>query len=211
MDFTIETKDLISILMSVICGGIIGLEREYKHKSAGFRTIVLITLGSTIFTIASRHGLKSDDRIAANIITGIGFIGAGVIFKDQFSVRGLTTAAVIWTSAAIGMTVGIGYHALALLLTVVTMCILLLMNRVEKMVSLLQKQRRLNVTFRTADFEQVKNLEEMLSNKQLIADRLQVSKDQDTLTVVWHISGKKAVLLSLNEVLANMPSIISFK
>ncbi|RZL98062.1 MAG: MgtC/SapB family protein, partial [Pedobacter sp.] len=130
MDFTVETGDLVSIFMAVMCGGIIGFEREYRNKSAGFRTIVLITLGSTIFTIVSRHGAGADDRISANIITGIGFIGAGVIFKDQFSVRGLTTAAVIWTSAAIGMTTGIGYHALAFLFTILTLGILLMMSRV---------------------------------------------------------------------------------
>src|SRR6188508_662010 len=130
MDFTIELQDIISMLMSVLCGGIIGFEREYKNKSTGFRTIVLITLGSTIFTIVSRHGAGADDRISANIITGIGFIGAGVIFKDQFSVRGLTTAAVIWTSAAIGMTTGIGYHSLAFVFTLITLTVLLLMNRI---------------------------------------------------------------------------------
>lgn len=107
MDFTIELEDMVAMLVSIVCGGIIGFEREYRSNSAGFRTIILISLGSTIFTIVSRHGAGTDDRISANIITGIGFIGAGVIFKDKFSVSGLTTAAVIWTSAAIGMTTGI--------------------------------------------------------------------------------------------------------
>lgn len=109
MDFTIELQDMVAMLVSMICGGIIGFGREYRSKSAGFSTIILISLGSTIFTIVSRHGVGTDDRISANIITGIGFIGAGVIFKDKISVSGLTTAAVIWTSAAIGMTTGIGY------------------------------------------------------------------------------------------------------
>src|SRR5688572_23866577 len=120
MDFGIELRDLLSIITSIICGGLIGFEREYKNKSTGFRTILLITLGSTIFTIVSRHGSGTDDRISANIITGIGFIGAGVIFKDKMSVMGLTTAAVIWTAAAIGMTAGIGYYSLAIVMTVIT-------------------------------------------------------------------------------------------
>src|SRR6186997_114480 len=125
MDFGIELRDLLSIITSIICGGLIGFEREYKNKSTGFRTILLITLGSTIFTIVSRHGSGNDDRIAANIITGIGFIGAGVIFKDKMSVLGLTTAAVIWTAAAIGMTAGIGYYSLAIVITVITLIILI--------------------------------------------------------------------------------------
>jgi putative Mg2+ transporter-C (MgtC) family protein len=92
---------------------------------------MLITLGSTIFSIVSRHGAGADDRISANIITGIGFIGAGVIFKDKMSVMGLTTAAVIWTSAAIGMTTGIGYHSLAIAFTAITLIILLSVERIE--------------------------------------------------------------------------------
>lgn len=211
MDFTIETSDLVSMLMAVLCGGIIGFEREYKNKSAGFRTIVLITLGSTIFTIVSRHGVGADDRISANIITGIGFIGAGVIFKDQFSVRGLTTAAVIWTSAAIGMTTGIGYHALAFVFTLITLGILLMMSRVERFIGKLQRQKMLSVTFRDADFKHIQSLEERLNSEDLGIERLQVSKDHDTLTVIWQVSGKKKFLLKLNETLANMPEIISFK
>ena len=211
MDFTIELEDLISMLMSILCGGIIGFEREYKNKSAGFRTIVLITLGSTIFTIVSRHGAGTDDRISANIITGIGFIGAGVIFKDQFSVFGLTTAAVIWTSAAIGMTTGIGYHSLAFVFTIITLIILLMVSRIERLIGKLQKQKMLSVTFRNPDFEQISALEEKLKVIDINMEQFQVSKDNDKLTVVWQISGKKQYLLRLNEVLATTPEIIGFK
>jgi len=211
MDFTIEQNDVISMLMSILCGGIIGFEREYKNKSAGFRTIVLITLGSTIFTIVSRHGTGTDDRISANIITGIGFIGAGVIFKDQFSVWGLTTAAVIWTSAAIGMTTGIGYHALAFVFTIITLIILLMVSRIERLIGTLQRQKLLTVTFRNPDFAQIRSLEDKLSSIEIKMEQVQVSKDEDRLSVIWQISGKKRYLLTLNETLANTPEIISFK
>lgn len=211
MDFNIQLQDLTSMLMSILCGGIIGIEREYKNKSAGFRTIVLITLGSTIFTIVSRHGAGTDDRISANIITGIGFIGAGVIFKDQFSVRGLTTAAVIWTSAAIGMTTGIGYHSLAFAFTLITLTVLLLMNRIETLIGKLQKENMLSVTFRNTNLNEIKVWEDELNNKDLKIERLLVSKDHDTLTVVWNVSGKKPYLTELNEKLATIPEVISFK
>jgi len=210
MDFTLETEDMISMFMSILCGGIIGFEREYKSKAAGFRTIILISLGSTIFTIVSGHGAGSDDRVSANIITGIGFIGAGVIFKDQFSVRGLTTAAVIWTSAAIGMTTGIGYHALAFVFTIITLVILLLSTKIEQLISTMQKQKIISVTFRTPDFTLIKSLEAELNSKHLRIDPLEVSKDQDTLTVVWQVSGRKKYLVELNEKLAAIPDIISF-
>jgi len=210
MDFTLETEDIISMFMSILCGGIIGFEREYKSKAAGFRTIILISLGSTIFTIVSGHGAGSDDRVSANIITGIGFIGAGVIFKDQFSVRGLTTAAVIWTSAAIGMTTGIGYHALAFVFTIITLIILLLSTKIEQLISTMQKQKIISVTFRTPDFTLIKSLEAELNTNHLRIDPLEVSKDQDTLTVVWQVSGRKKYLVELNEKLAAIPDIISF-
>ena len=81
----INSNDLTTMLVSVLCGGLLGIEREYLNKSAGLRTIVLICLGSTIFTMVSQRVGGSEDRIAANIITGIGFIGAGVIFKENFN------------------------------------------------------------------------------------------------------------------------------
>lgn len=211
MDFTIELEDLISMLMSILCGGMIGFEREYRNKSAGFRTIVLITLGSTIFSIVSRHGVGADDRISANIITGIGFIGAGVIFKDQFSVWGLTTAAVIWTSAAIGMTTGIGYHALAFVFTVITLIILLMVSKIERLIGQLQQQRMLTITFRNADFGQIKALESKLNAIEVRLEQFQVTKDEDRLIVLWQISAKKEYLIKLNEILATTPEIISFK
>lgn len=211
MDFTISYQDMVSMLMSILCGGIIGFEREYRSKSAGFRTIILISLGSTIFTIVSGHGVGTDDRIAANIITGIGFIGAGVIFKDQISIRGLTTAAVIWTSAAIGMTTGIGYHALAFVFTLITLFILLMINRVEKVIATLQKEKSISVTFKNADFDQVVRLEERLSSKNLTIERLEISKLDNCLIVVWLVSGKKEFLNNLETTLAQVPEIVSFR
>lgn len=210
MDFTIDLEDIVAMMVSIICGGAIGFEREYKNKSAGFRTIILISLGSTIFTIVSRHGAGADDRISANIITGIGFIGAGVIFKDKISVRGLTTAAVIWTSAPIGMTTGIGYHALALCLTIITLGVLLMVTKVERMIARLQKERLLNVTFRDPDFNQIARLENTLNTKGLSVERVEITKENDHLIVVFKVSGQKKYLVIMSETLATLPEIISF-
>ena len=210
MDFTISNQDMMSMLMSIICGGIIGFEREYRNKSAGFRTIMLISLGSTIFTIVSGHGADTDDRISANIITGIGFIGAGVIFKDQLSVRGLTTAAVIWTSAAIGMTTGIGYHGLALVFTVTTLAILLTITKVEQIIAALQKDVVIKVEFENLDFDAVVQLEIKLSGENLKLERLEIGRYNGRLVVVWLISGKRKFLTDLNNTLAQMPEIYSF-
>ena len=210
MDFTISHQDMVSMLMSVLCGGIIGFEREYRSKSAGFRTIILISLGSTIFTIVSGHGTGADDRIAANIITGIGFIGAGVIFKDQVSVRGLTTAAVIWTSAGIGMTTGIGYHALAFSFTIITLVILLMITRVEKIIATLRKQKTVKVTFKHSDLDQIEQLENRIRSENLEIERLELSKHDNSIMVLWLVTGKKEPLNNLDNTLARIPEITSF-
>lgn len=210
MDFTIELPDIISMLMSVICGGIIGFEREYKNKSTGFRTIVLITLGSTIFTIVSRHGAGTDDRISANIITGIGFIGAGVIFKDRMSVLGLTTAAVIWTAAAIGMTTGIGYHSLAFVFTIITLAILVLVDKVEFLIGNMNKNKVFNISFSSADITQLSVLEDVIKKHRLRSKRIEVFKNEEVLCVVLQITGVKKNVTMLSEEMINMQSIKNF-
>src|SRR5690606_7491480 len=112
--------------------GIIGAEREFKNKQAGLKTMIMIGLGSALFTILSvKIGLESYDRIAANIVTGIGFLGAGVIFKEENKVSGLTTACIIWIVAAIGMAVGAGFLEQAIGVTIVVMFSLLVFPLVE--------------------------------------------------------------------------------
>lgn len=93
------------LAFAAFLGAFIGLERELRGYPAGIRTLALVTMGSLLFTDVSQL-LGGDDRVAAGIVTGIGFIGAGVIFRESFTVRGITTAATIWAAAAIGMAVG---------------------------------------------------------------------------------------------------------
>ncbi len=106
LEFGISQQDLIKVAIAILCGALLGFERQYKNKTAGFRTIILICLGSTIFTMISQ---RAGQGVNINLVTGVGFIGGtGVIFKDNISVNGLTTAAVIWVAAAIGMAMGRG-------------------------------------------------------------------------------------------------------
>ena len=108
----IFTENLIKLGIAILVGGIIGAEREFRDKAAGFRTLILITVGSTLFTIfsTSMDPGFTRTRIAANIVTGIGFLGAGSIIRGQNegSVKGLTTAASIWLAAATGVACGLG-------------------------------------------------------------------------------------------------------
>ncbi|MDQ6479700.1 MgtC/SapB family protein [Dyadobacter sp. LHD-138] len=109
-----HTEDLYKLLFSFLLGAIIGAEREYRSKSAGLRTMILIAVGSTLFTLVSVRMSGDAGRIAANIVTGIGFIGAGIIFRENNRVVGITTAAIVWVTAALGMSIGAGYYLVAL-------------------------------------------------------------------------------------------------
>jgi putative Mg2+ transporter-C (MgtC) family protein len=121
------TEDIVKLLIALVMGAVIGAEREYKTKAAGFRTVTLIMVGSTLFTMISviMGGPEDPARVASNILTGIGFIGAGTIFKEGSFVKGLTTAAVIWAAAAIGMAIGIGHYEFAVIGLVIVMGVLL--------------------------------------------------------------------------------------
>jgi len=115
MQSVIDWGAIVQLLLALLAGTLIGAEREYRSKSAGLRTIALISFGSAVFTMLSLKlgSPVNQDRFAANIITGIGFLGAGVIFKEENRVSGLTTAAIIWVSAAIGVSIGAGYYTIA--------------------------------------------------------------------------------------------------
>src|SRR5690606_16300244 len=120
-----DLEILIRMLIAFLTGAVIGCEREYHSKAAGLRTMIMICLGSTVFTIISmKLDPDSTDRVASNIITGIGFLGAGVIFKDGLSISGITTATTIWISAALGMAIGSGEYFVAISGTVVVMIVL---------------------------------------------------------------------------------------
>jgi putative Mg2+ transporter-C (MgtC) family protein len=109
--------EIIKILVALLVGGSIGLEREIHAKAAGLRTITLITLGSTLFTMISPRLGGEPNRMAANLVVGVGFLGAGVIMFSQGRLTGMTTAATIWVSAALGAAIGMGEFALAAVAT----------------------------------------------------------------------------------------------
>jgi putative Mg2+ transporter-C (MgtC) family protein len=112
-----DTGDQLLILarlaLAAFLGAFIGLERELRGYPAGVRTVALVTAGSALFTEISRIMGGSEDRIAAGIVTGIGFLGAGLIFREGYTVRGITTAATVWSAAAIGMAVGRNLYLVA--------------------------------------------------------------------------------------------------
>ncbi len=127
----------IRLLLAAGLGAAMGLEREVRQKPAGLRTNILIAVGSALFTTVSVHfgGIGgTPDRIAAQIVTGIGFLGAGAILHSAVSVHGMTTAATIWVNAAVGMAAGAGQYLMATVATVITLLVLIVVGRVEAMV-----------------------------------------------------------------------------
>jgi putative Mg2+ transporter-C (MgtC) family protein len=112
---------LVRIALGLVLGAAVGIERQWRARMAGLRTNALVSLGATLFVIMGAYGFQGPDadptRVAAQIVSGIGFLGAGVIFKGRNVVRGLTTAASIWVSAAVGMACGAGMLSLAVSLT----------------------------------------------------------------------------------------------
>ena len=127
----IDTEILIRLLLAALAGGIVGFERKKVHKPAGIRTLMLVCVGSALFIIITLKTVPGEvARIMAGIATGIGFLGAGTIFRDQSQVRGLTTAASIWAVAAIGITAGLGYYSIMIAVTIIIVLILEL-NRIE--------------------------------------------------------------------------------
>ncbi len=145
---------VIRIFLAALCGGVIGLERAYHDKSAGFRTMVLIATGSAFFTIISDilgEPIRDNARIAAAVVSGVGFLGAGVIIKDGMSVRGLTTAASIWLVASLGMGMGMGLYNLSLLVTIVMVIVLWLMPPVERAIDSLHEFLTFRVVIKNSD------------------------------------------------------------
>jgi len=131
-NYYITTSEVNKFLLTILLCGLIGAEREFRSKQAGLKTLIMMGLGATLFTILSiKIGGGSMDRIASNIVTGIGFLGAGVIFKENNQVKGLTTASVIWIVAAIGMAVGAGYYVQAISVTAIVLISLLIFPFVE--------------------------------------------------------------------------------
>lgn len=125
----------LRLLTAAGLGAAIGIEREVRRKPAGLRTNILIALGSALFTVVSielAHGGGTPDRVASQIVTGIGFLGAGAILRGGHSVHGLTTAATIWVNAAIGMAAGAGAFAIATGATMVTLIVLGVLGPIER-------------------------------------------------------------------------------
>lgn len=130
----------VQIIFALLLGGLVGYDREVKHKAAGLKTNIMICIGATLYTTISMINLSGEsalidpNRVSAQIVSGIGFLGAGAIIHGRGSVTGLTTAATIWVVAAIGYTIGVGYPLVATLFSVTVLVVLKLINPLHKII-----------------------------------------------------------------------------
>jgi len=182
---------ILRLVLSAIAGGIIGAEREYRNKSAGFRTLILISMGSCLFTIASMLiEENSKDRIASNIVTGIGFVGAGVIFKSETGVKGLTTAASVWITAAIGMAIAGGFYLAAGVTAFLVLIVLYVLNYIGKKLERSNVQYIYKVTFAKDSAYDVE-YENFMRKHNLKFAKPAISKTGEDLLFQYYIKGSE--------------------
>ncbi len=184
-------QNLIKVGVAVLAGGIIGAEREYQDKAAGFRTIILITVGSTLFTIYSMtiDPQNSMSRVAANIVTGIGFLGAGAIVREGGRIAGLTTAAAIWLSAALGMGIGAGDLYFSLAATFVALMVLLAFPYLESLIDRAREARVYRVVVSAKDYKKINEIEAELKACGLRTREHHQAKTETSIINVWHTIG----------------------
>lgn len=206
-----ETEILVRVLVSFVIGGAIGFEREYLNKSAGFRTMIMICMGSCLFTIFSIMLANSTpDRIASNIVTGIGFLGAGVIFKEDNRVKGLTTAAAIWVTAALGMGIGGGYYGISIAGAVLSLIALLILTKMEKVIDRINQNRTYKIVWHYK-MESLNKFEDMLREHHLKFKRSKQNKNGPQIMGVWVVDGpEKNHNAFIKEILSD-DSVIEFE
>lgn len=205
-------EDLLPILFSVFVGGIIGIEREYQLKSAGLRTMILVTLGACIFTMLSMSLGEpgSPDRIAANIITGIGFVGAGVIFKEENRVSGLTTAVTIWICASLGMTIGAGYYQEAIIGSLVVFLLLIMFKYVQYIIDKISVRYTYQITLPYEDGV-VEKYETLFAEHGLKSIRGKQVRTGEKYTIIWRVQGAAKKHETCTKILLNDISIEEFR
>jgi len=187
--YFLTKTEVNKFLWVTLLSGLIGVEREFRNKQAGLKTMIMIGLGSTLITILSiKIGVNSYDRIAANIVTGIGFLGAGVIFKEDNKVSGLTTACVIWVVAALGMAVGAGLIEQAIGVTVIVLLSLIIFPYIEMFFARKYTKRTYKIVKKYGG-EGLEKYEEFLKTYKLKIERGPHRLEGDIISGTWDATG----------------------
>jgi putative Mg2+ transporter-C (MgtC) family protein len=210
MFFTAE--DILKLVLAVLLGGMIGIEREFRDKTAGFRTIIFICMGATLFTIFSMQlgGDNDPTRIAANIVTGVGFLGAGVLLRNEGRIIGLTTASIIWLTAAIGMGIGSGQYGIAIITAVFTLLIIWIFPYIEHFIDSIRDERIYEIAM-AGTSDRYKQMDALFQDCRLKIHSKKQFKSGSELVYVVDIIGPPKCHDKLVSALLADPEIISFK
>lgn len=182
----------IKLMMALAVGGALGLERELRSKSAGFRTLILICTDACLFTIFSQLiGTDSPSRIASNIVVGIGFVGAGIIYKSGTSVNGVTTAASVWVTAALGMGIGAGYYEIAAAGCGLTVVVLFCFTYLEYYIDKVNQVRNYRISYPYEESNQHK-YEDLIRKHGLSIHRRQQHKQGNIISGTWLVQGRQS-------------------
>jgi len=212
MDISIYFEEAAQVSVAFIIGAIIGLEREFRSKPAGFRTMILICVGSCLYTILSKEvGGDNADRIASNIVTGIGFIGAGVIFKEGISVNGLTTAALIWVTAALGMAIGYHNYPLAIVVSIMVVITLFVLEPVQNFINRFHKVKDYRITTISLGNDFKQELEGFFTKNDMDFRCMKTVKENADAVYVYRISSPKKDYDAINTFLLNHKEVRSFE
>lgn len=209
-----EILDLYKALLALAAGVILGLERELKDKAAGLKTISVITLGSALFAIISYKvgsPFNEPTRIASYVVSGIGFLGAGVIFKDGVNVSGLTTASVIWLASAVGMSIGFGEVYLAAIFLGISLVIIYLGNIINTFFPGARLSRMLSIVIPKKQYEKRNEVIQSIGSLVERYEERKVQADEQAITIVLNIIVEKDNIKLLEEYLVKSECISSFE
>lgn len=206
-DITLNGEFIARMLVACICGIFIGFERSRRQKDAGIRTHMIVALGAALAMIVSKYGffdllefegLRADaSRIASNVITGVGFLGAGVIFVRDVSIKGLTTAAGIWTTASVGLAIGAGMYTVGIGATLVMIVFQLFFHRFFRRLE--NTVNEFTVVIRDTK-DAVKHFRNTLEENHVFIEKCTMTRNPDS-TVILDITIKKARTTSMNDIL----------
>jgi putative Mg2+ transporter-C (MgtC) family protein len=212
MNIALYLEEAAQVSVAFIIGAILGLEREFRSKPAGFRTMILISVGSCLYTILSQElgGISSSDRIASNIVTGIGFIGAGVIFKEGITVNGLTTAALIWVTAALGMSIGYKNYPLAIVVTVIIVVALFVLEPVQRFINRFHRVKDYKIRTVDVGSQFQLDLEIFFNSKSLSFRCMKTIKENKDAIYTYRISSPDRNYDLVNHFLLQHPEVKSF-
>lgn len=209
-----ELMDVYKALLAIAGGIVLGLEREMKDKVAGLKTITIICLGAALFSIISfKTGEElgvDNTAIAAYIVSGVGFIGAGAIFKDGFTISGLTTAGIIWLAAAVGMAIGFGEFFLAGTFIAGSLIVVFIAPVFNNLFKAKNISKQLVIVLQDSDISVASAFVEALHRKGIFAERKKVLYKEGRLEISYDLSLKKELLEWLEDILIKQEKLISF-